>query len=101
LTALVVGAARGIHQSAPSASIHHANPDPDASFYGAQENRRLQRPLARPTQAAPTTRERVRTQPTQLARYRFRGHRAQEGTAVEPDSFASGSAIFASRLPAS
>ena len=97
MTALVVGAARGLHQSAPRSPIRHAYADPDASFYGVHSNRRVQRPLGRlrPTQAAPTTRERVRTQPIQLARDKFRGHGAQEGTAVEPDSFSSGSTVVA------
>jgi hypothetical protein len=37
----------------------------------------------------------VRTQPVQLARDRFRGLGAQEGTAVEPDSFSHGSTLVA------
>jgi hypothetical protein len=44
---------------------------------------------------AATRRERVRTQPTQLVRDRFRGLGAQEGTAVEPDSASHGSTVVA------
>jgi hypothetical protein len=97
LTALVVSAARGLHQSAPGPPVDRANADPDASFYGVQSNQTAQRPLTRhrPAHAAPTTRERVRTQPIQLARDRFRGQGAQEGTAVEPDSFSRGSTVVA------
>jgi hypothetical protein len=42
-----------------------------------------------------TRRERVRAQPTQLVRDRFRGLGAQEGTAVEPDSASHGSTVVA------
>lgn len=38
---------------------------------------------------------RVRAQPTQLVRDRFKGLGAQEGTAVEPDSFSHGSTVVA------
>jgi hypothetical protein len=74
--------------------------DPDAALgYGLDRTRSARAPADRrrePTAFGSTAREqRVRAQPMQLGRDRFRGLGAQEGTAVEPDSFSHGSTVVA------
>jgi hypothetical protein len=97
LTALVVTAARGLHGAARIPVLHQSRAvDPDASLYGL-DGSRPPPPRSRPrvAHAAPALDERVRTQPRELARDRFRGQGAQKGTAVEPASAAHGSTVVA------
>jgi hypothetical protein len=71
--------------------------DPDAALYGVGHSSRPAR-TAVPTRASGATApadERVRAQPVQLGRDTFRGMGAQDGTAVEPDSFSRGSTVVA------
>jgi hypothetical protein len=97
LTALVVAAGRSLHGTSSKPVVTHRAVDPDASMYGLRTSRAARWALPRNhvTRAAPAVRERVRTQPTELGRDRFRGLGAQDGTAVEPDSFSRGSTIVA------
>ena len=81
----------------PAPSGTAARADPDAAFYGVGHNRGAMR-ASTPSRGAPVavpSDERVRAQPIQLARDTFRGRGAQDGTAVEPDSFARGSTVVA------
>lgn len=68
--------------------------DPDAVLYGLSRAH-APRTAARPSLSAAVVRRRVVAQPVQLVRDRFRGLGAQEGTAVEPDSFSRGSTVVA------
>ncbi len=84
----------------PAVSPRTSGADSDAALTFGLSRDAGARPSGRRKKAHPTAvrtaeTERVRAQPTQLSKDRFRGLGAQEGTAVEPDSFSSGSTVVA------
>jgi hypothetical protein len=97
LFALLAGALRLLNHTNAPPTFAHTTADPDAAFYGVGHSRRVARTAAptRATGGAAPAVERVRTQPVQLGRDTFRGMGAQDGTAVEPDSFSRGSTVVA------